>query len=479
MQIHELSIMELHEKLENKELTSVKVVEYFLDKISKLNKHGPEVNAVLEINPEALLIARARDVERENDHARGYLHGVPVLIKDNISTNDMTHTSAGSLALANNYALYDAYIVERLKASGAIVLGKANMTEWANFMAENMTNGYSSRGGQVLNPYGLGCFDVGGSSSGSAAGVAAGMAPIAIGTETFGSILSPACNNMLVGIKPTLGLVSRAGIIPIAPSHDTAGPIAKSVIDAAILLREIAGYDELDEITYGANYAELNYLEDIEKATLNGKRLGVLRSAFKNLDPARESLMERAIGECKEFGAMVIDGLEIADSDKIDFSALHYEFKVALNTYLENYTDKTMKSLTDIIDFNFRNKETLRFGQKHLLLAEETEGTFCDPAYIDAKLRDLRVCRDGLSNLLEEHDLDALIVPGNYGSYFAASAGFPAITVPSGVSEDNRPFGITFVGKAFSEKELIKIAYAYEKETNYRVWPKFLSPENC
>jgi amidase len=471
--------MELKEKLDNEELTSEEIVSHFLKQISKLNKSGPKINAVLEVNPEALLIARARDMERKFEGPRGYLHGIPVLVKDNISTADMTHTSAGSLALANNYALYDSFVAHKLKEAGAIILGKANMTEWANFMTENMTNGYSSRGGQVLNPYGLGCFDVGGSSAGSGAAVAAGMAPVALGTETYGSILSPACNNMLVGIKPTLGLVSRSGIIPIAPSHDTAGPIAKSVVDAAIVLQAIAGYDSEDEVTYGSEFADLDYLENIESSSLNGKKLGVLKSAFKYLDPSRTKLMDRAIDECRKLGATIVYDLEIEDADKISFTTLHHEFKVALNSYLENYTDLEITSLTDVIDFNFRNKETLKFGQVHLLKAEATNGTFTDPEYIDGKTGDLKICRQGLKGLLEEHKLDALIVPGNYGSYFAASAGFPAITVPSGVSDDDRPFGITFVGEAFCEKDLIRIAYAYEKGTNYRVWPNFSEVNSC
>ncbi|MFP4457007.1 MAG: amidase family protein [Clostridia bacterium] len=479
MELHKLSLIELSELLDKGEVTSYQLVRYFLTRIEQYDMQGPKVNAVLEINPEALQIAKARDIERVNGEKNSYLHGIPILIKDNISTDDMNHTSGGSLALAESYALRDSFVAQKLREAGAIILGKANMTEWANFMAKNMTNGYSSRGGQVKNPYGLDCFDVGGSSSGSAASVASGMVPISIGTETFGSILSPAANNMLVGIKPTVGLVSRSGIIPISPAQDVAGPITKTVKDAAILLQSIAGYDPEDEVTKSSVYVNTDYLRDIEDASLEGKRFGVLRTAFEKLDPARVKLINKAINECKELGAEIIDDLEIKDADSLDLLPLIYEFKPALNSYLENYTNTEIRNLADVIRFNHSNRNTLEFGQYYLIEAESTSGTLTESKYIKTKLRDLEICKDGLDKLIISNEIDALILPGNYGSGITARAGYPSITIPSGKTEDNRPFGITFSGLPFSEKQLIEIAYAYEKSTKHREWPLFDTPRSC
>lgn len=479
MELHKLSLFELNDLLDKGEVTSYRLVKYFLQRIEKYDKQGPKINAVLEINPEALQIAKARDLERANGQKHSVLHGIPILIKDNISTDDMMHTSGGSLALAESYALRDSFVAQKLREAGLIILGKANMTEWANFMAKDMTNGYSSRGGQVKNPYGLDCFDVGGSSSGSAASVASGMIPIAIGTETFGSILSPAANNMLVGIKPTVGLVSRSGIIPISPAQDVAGPIAKTVEDAAILLESLVGYDPDDEVTKSSAYVNRDYLKDINKASLEGKRIGVLRNAFTKLDPARVKLINQAINECEEMGSVIIDDLEIKDADKLDLSPLIYEFKPALNNYLENYTNTAIRSLADVIRFNHSNKNALKFGQYYLLEAENTSGTLTEPKYIETKLRDLTICKEGLDTLFIENELDAIILPGNYGSGITARAGYPSITVPSGKTEDNRPFGITFSGLPFSEKQLIEMGYAYEKGTKHREWPLFDTPKSC
>jgi amidase len=305
------------------------------------------------------------------------------------------------------------------------------------------------------------------------------MVPIAIGTETFGSILSPAANNMLVGIKPTVGLVSRSGIIPISPAQDVAGPIAKSVEDAAILLMNIAGYDPEDEVTRASIYADTNYFEDLDEASLEGKRLGVLRTAFTHLDPARVKLINKAIDKCNALGATIIDNLEVKDADKLDLTPLIYEFKPALNSYLEHYTNTEARSLADVIRFNYSNNSALKYGQHYLLKAEETSGTLTEPKYIETKIRDLDICKEGLEKLFLDNSLDAIILPGNYGSGITARAGHPSITVPAGFSEDNRPFGITFSGLPFSEKELIEIGYAFERETNYREWPSFVSPRSC
>ncbi len=332
----ESTVEEQQEKMESGELTSKELVLMYMDRIGKFDSAGPFINSVLEINPHALSIAESLDIERREKGPRSPLHGIPVLIKDNIDTGDQMHTSAGSLALANSYAQQDSFVAKKLREAGAVILGKTNMTEWANFMAEDMKNGYSSRGGQVLNPYGPGVFDVGGSSSGSGAAIASNFATVAIGTETSGSILSPSCQNSLVGIKPTVGLVSRTGIIPITHTQDTAGPMAKTVKDAAYLLDAIWGMDEKDTATKKIPSNIDSFVSSLGEHHLIGKRIGIPReSFFEQVDEEGNALMEAAIEKLKELGAIIIDPVEIPSAKyKWTYDVLTYEFKTGLNAYL-------------------------------------------------------------------------------------------------------------------------------------------------
>ncbi|OPG15852.1 amidase family protein [Ferroacidibacillus organovorans] len=468
------SIESLQKDMQQNRLTSYELVAAFAERVAAHDKLGAGVNAVAEWNPDAFSIAAALDGERQRTGARGPLHGIPILIKDNVDTADHMHTSAGSLALAESYALEDAEVARRLRAAGAVLLGKTKMTEWANFMAEGMPSGYSSRGGQVNNPYGPGAFDVGGSSSGSGAAIAAGFAVAAIGTETSGSILSPSSENMLVGIKPTVGLVSRYGIIPIAYSQDTAGPMAKTVADAALLLQAIVGYDPRDPAT-GAAGATPDYRMCLLERGLEGVRLGVPRAGYyEHLSAEQAAVMERAIEDVRRLGAVVIDPIELSAKRENGYEVLLYEFKSALNSYLRKVDPRLpVHSLKELIAFNDADKERmLRYGQAILLASEETSGSLTDPDYLKARLRDLRYAREeGIDHVLREHALDALLFPANYGAAIAAKAGYPSITVPGGKLENGCPFGVTFTSTAFTEAKLIRMAYAYEQGTMHRVAP--------
>jgi amidase len=469
------TIDQIQEAMETDVLTAKELVLLYLDRIATYNKNGISINAVLEVNPDALQIAEALDAERKLSGPRGPLHGIPVLLKDNIDTGDKLHTSAGSLALKDSYAYRDAFVAEQLREAGAIILGKTNMTEWANFMAENMPTGYSSRGGQALNPYGPGKFEVGGSSAGSGAAIAANFATVAIGTETSGSILSPASRNSIVGIKPTVGLVSRTGIIPIAHTQDTAGPMTRTVKDAAILLNAISGTDEEDAAT-AKNIIDYDYTDFLLEDGLRGKRIGIARTGyFDYLSDEEKARMEEAISVLKERGATVIDSVEIPSSkEKWDYNVLVYEFKADLNAYLKNIDPAIgIRSLADVIKFNENNAEaTLRYGQKVLLESEQTSGTLTEPEYLLSLEKDQYLSiEEGIDFTLDEHDLDCIVFPNNFGAGIPAKAGYPSITVPAGYSSDNGPVGITFTGTAFNEPVLIEVAYAYEQATKLRKPP--------
>ncbi|MCL6446205.1 MAG: CapA family protein [Alicyclobacillus sp.] len=373
------SIATLQQGFERGEVTSADLVAGFISRIAEIDKQGPSINAVLEINPDAWQLAEALDAERRSGQVRGPLHGIPVLVKDNIDTADKLHTSAGSIALANHYAREDAFLVKRLRDAGAIILGKANMTEWANFMSDHMPNGYSSRGGQVLNPYGPGKFDVGGSSSGSAAAVAANLATAAVGTETSGSILSPASQNSLVGIKPTVGLISRSGIIPIAHSQDTAGPIARTVADAAVLLGVLTGIDPADPATrasFGRTHAD--YTLFLDPNGLRGARIGVPRKRFFGYSPEADRLVEDALEVMRREGAVIVDPADIPHADELgehEWTVLLYEFKADLTAYLASLGPAApVKTLRDVIAFNERNRERAMpyFGQDLKKIARQT-----------------------------------------------------------------------------------------------------------
>ncbi len=470
------TITDIQDWFDQGRLTAAELVLMYLERIARFDRSGPRLNSVLEINPDAYHIAAALDQERAQRGPRGPLHGIPVILKDNIATGDKMHTSAGSLAMKDVYAPADSWVAERLSQSGAVILGKANLTEWANFMTDNMPNGYSSRGGQVLNPYGPGQHDTGGSSSGSGSSVAAGLATFAIGTETSGSILSPSSQHSLVGIKPTVGLISRFGIVPISHSQDTAGPMARTVVDAALVLGALTGYDPRDPATGAAEgRSSVDYTLGLTPDALQGVRIGVPRGGFfKHLKPWQQEFMEEALRDLKRLGAAVID-VEIPTAEDIhDFTVLVYEFKSSLNAYLNWLGDRSpVTSLADVIAYNEANpEECLKYGQTHMLAAEETSGTLTEPEYLEARARDLALASaGGIDRVMAEERLDALIFCNNFGAGIAAKAGYPSITVPAGYSPEKEPMGLTFTAGAFEEAKLIRLAHAYEHGTKRRIPP--------
>lgn len=478
LQIEEMTLDQLHTYFESEELTSFDLVKHYLKRIALYDKSGPTINSILEVNPEALFLARNMDAERKNGKIRGPLHGVPVIIKDNIDTADQMHTSAGSLALQNHYAKKDASVVQKLRDAGAIILGKANMTEWANFMAYNMPNGFSSRGGQVLNPYGPGVLDVSGSSSGSGAAVACNFTMLAVGTETSGSILCPAGNNNIVGIKPTVGLVARTGIIPISISQDTAGPMARNVKDAAVLLEILAGCDSEDSATHCAPSAT-SYTDGFANASLKGKRLGVTYDfCIKNLNENQKSVFDQALFDLKKEGAEIVylDQISPLEKGRSDYNVLLHEFKSGINNYLKTVSPSLgLQTLSDIIAYNEKHKEDcLKHNQELLIESDQTEGTLTSPDYLKSRLNDLEnTQKNGIDLVIHENQLDALISPNDAWYGIPAKAGYPSISVPSGFDEDGLPLSIVLTAEAFSEKKLIEIAYAYEQATQKRIPIKF------
>ena len=475
--LEEATIANIDSAFDAGALSSEQLVQLYLNRIETYDEQGPEINSFMVVNPNALQTARELDQERQLTGPRSPLHGIPVLLKDNIDTFDLP-TTAGSLALQGSVPPDDAFITKQLRDAGAVIIGKANLTEFANFMAFDMPNGYSSLGGQVLNPYGPGRIDVSGSSSGSAAAVAANLTTVAIGTETSGSILSPSNNNSLVGIKPTVGLVSRDGIIPIASSQDTAGPIARTVEDAAILLGTITGADPSDPATAassGKSYTD--YTQFLDPNGLKGARIGISRLYYEYLSPEEAKLTDAAISEMKRLGAEIIDPTPIPTAQALDqagFDVLVYEFKADLNAYLASLgPDAPVRSLADIIAFNNANPETaLKYGQEILELSEATSGTLTEPEYINARETDLRLAKtEGIDAVIDKYDLDALLFPDSFGAGIGAKAGYPSVIVPAGYTEDGSPFGVTFLGEAFSESTLIKLAYSYEQATELRLAP--------
>lgn len=478
-QLAEAAIASIQEAMEKGELTSRQIVAMYIERIEMFDKQGPAINSVLEINPDALSIADALDEERKVKGPRGPLHGIPVLLKDNIDTHDRMHTSAGSLALANSIASEDSFVAQQLRKAGAVLLGKANMTEWANFITEGMPSGYSSRGGQVLNPYGRGEFFPGGSSSGSGASVACNFTTVAIGTETSGSILSPASANSIVGIKPTVGLISRSGIIPIAHSQDTAGPMTRTVEDAAILLGALTGIDPKDPASVASEGRFFtDYRQFLDRDGLRGARIGVPRPYYyEKLNEDQLAVMNRAIEEMKELGAVIVDPIDISVAKELEsYLVLVYEFKPDLNAYLANLDESVpVHSMRDVIEFNEKDPERmLRYGQTLMIASEKTGGTLTESEYIERREKDLRLSRtEGIDKVMEEHQLDAILFPNNFGAGIAAKAGYPSITVPTGYTRNGQPVGVTFTAKAFQEPVLIKLAYAYEQATHHRVPPNW------
>lgn len=470
----ETTIDTLQAKMSSGSLSAEELALLYIQRIATADTGPGGVNAVLEINPDAVGIAAALDRERATRGTRGPLHGIPVLLKDNINTGDRMHTSAGSWALGESYAPEDSHVARRLRAAGAVILGKANMTEWANFMTENMPNGYSSRGGQVRNPYGP--FNVGGSSSGSAAAAAANLTAVAVGTETSGSILSPSGQNSIVGIKPTVGLVSRTGIIPIAWSQDTAGPMARTVTDAAILLGALQGVDGRDSATAtSVGRTHSDYRPFLDARALEGARIGVPRTGYADaLESSQAEVFDRLIGELQQAGAVIVDPISLPDQEDLGFTVLLYEFKPALNAYLARLDARVgVRTLRDLIACNAQDPvRMLRHGQTVLVDAEAKSGSLREPEYITARLRDLRLSRtEGIDRAMAVHHLDALLFGGAYGSAIAACAGYPSVSVPAGYTREGQPVGATFTAGAFSEPTLIALAYAYEQATHHRRSP--------
>ncbi len=492
LDFNDITITELQELMTADKLSSEQLTTWYLKRISEFDKNGPAINAIIELNPDAISIAKQLDDERKAGKVRGMMHGIPVLLKDNIDTADQMMTTAGSLALINHKALKDAFLVKKLRESGAVILGKTNLSEWANFRSTRSVSGWSSRGGQTKNPYILDRSPCG-SSSGSAAAVAANFCTVAIGTETDGSIACPASMNCLVGIKPTIGLVSRSGIIPISKTQDTAGPLARNVTDAAILLNAIVGVDINDAVT---NESKLQVIPDytnfLDANGLNGKRIGVEKSFLKKHE-AVDGLFHRALEQMRSKGAILIE-LEFIDAFnklvKDEFELMQYEFKDGLNTYLSS-ANAAVKSLQDVIAFNTKNASVVMpHFQQEILEASQMKGDLQSKEYLDILIK-YSEARKFYNGLFEEHQLDAFCGPATglpwcidlingdfftgYGMYSpAAVCGYPSITIPMGNVND-LPVGISFIGKAFSEPGLISIGYAYEQVSKNRIQPKFLT----
>ena len=493
-QLEEATIAQLQSAQTSGAQTARALTELYLKRIDELDKRGPAINSVIELNPDALSLAEQLDAERKAGKLRGPLHGIPVLIKDNIDTHDRMTTTAGSLALEGSIAPRDAFIVEQLRKAGAVILGKTNLSEWANFRSSKSISGWSGRGGQTRNPYALDRNPCG-SSSGSGAAVAANLCAVAVGTETDGSIVCPATTNGLVGIKPTLGLVSRSGIIPIAHSQDTAGPMARTVADAAALLNVLTGVDARDALTRtSAGKAERNYLRFLAPHGLTGARLGVVRKSF-GFNERVDKLMEAAIEVMRQKGAHIIDPADIPTAGKFDASeteVLLYEFKADLNAYLRMLgPNAPVKTMRDIIAFNEKNadRELKFFGQDTMIKAQ-AKGDLHSPAYLKALAKNHLLTRArGIDAVMTKYRLDALIAPtggpswlvdyanGDHftGGFSSASAvaGYPHITVPAGFVY-GLPVGISFAGRAWSEPKLISLAYAFEQATMHRQPPQFL-----
>jgi amidase len=491
----QFSLGQLRRGLETGKWTSQSLVADSLERIRELDRSGPSLRHVLDINPDADTISASLDAERRSGRVRGPLHGIPVILKDNIDTGDRMTTTAGSVALEGSRAPRDAYLAERLRAAGAILLAKASMSEWANFRSPRSSSGWCSRGGQGRNPYALDRTPCG-SSSGTGGAVAAGYVAAGIGTETDGSITCPASTVGLVGIKPTVGLVSRSGIIPISATQDTAGPMCRSVEDAAIVLSAITGVDPRDPATRAsAQHAGMDYTRFLEPDALRGKRLGVTRKVFTGYHDGTDRVFEEALVVLRSLGATIIDPADLAhasDPGDAEFEVLLYEFKDGLNAYLKSLGDGApVKSLAEVIAFNERERERVMpyFGQE-TLIKSEAKGPLTSRAYRRALVTCRRLWRtEGIDAVMRSHRLDALVAPtGNpawpidlvNGDHFtgsvttpAAVAGYPHVTVPAG-HVFGLPVGLSFFGRAWSEPTLIAMAYAFERATKHRRPPRFL-----
>jgi amidase len=493
-ELEEATIVELQQRMVSGQESARSIAEKYLARIEALDRTGATLRAVLETNPDALTIASQLDDERKAGRVRGPLHGIPVLLKDNVGTADRMTTTAGSLALEGSIPKADSNVAHRLREAGAVLLGKTNMSEWANFRSERSTSGWSGRGGLGRNPYALD-RNTSGSSSGSGGAIAANYAAVAIGTETDGSIVSPSNNCGLVGIKPTLGLVSRTGIIPIAHSQDTAGPMARTVADAAALLTAIAGVGPSDRATRAAGAHAQDYTKALDPGGLKGMRIGVPRKRLFGRSAPADALVNAAIDTMRSNGAVIVDPVDLASARGMgdnEYEVLLYEFKADLNAYLASLgPDAPVKSLADAIRFNeaHEDREMPYFGQEIFLEAEK-KGPLTTPAYRRALAASKRAAGPlGIDAVMKKHRLDALVAPtsgpasltdlvnGDYGpggaSSMPAIAGYPHITLPAGFVF-GLPVGLSLFGRAWSEPTLITIAYAYEQATKHRRPPRFL-----
>ena len=492
--LEEVTVAQLQDWMTSGRYTARQIADLYLQRIEAIDRQGPALRSVIEVNPDARAIADGLDTERRTKGPRGPLHGIPVLIKDNIDTADKMMTTAGSLALEGSIASKDAFVVERLRAAGVVILGKTNLSEWANFRSTHSSSGWSGRGGLVKNPYSLD-RNACGSSSGTGAAIAANLAAVGVGTETDGSIVCPSGASGLVGIKPTLGLVSRTGIVPIAHSQDTAGPMARTVADAAALLTAMTGVDPSDaDSRRSAPHVARNYSKNLEAGALKGARIGVARRQYFGYSDAADRLINQAIADMKAQGAIIIDPANIPTASKLDAcenEVLLYEFKADLNKYLGKLpAGARVHSLRELIDFNSREKdrEMPFFGQE-LFISAEKKGSLATPAYRAALTKCRLLARaQGIDLVMQQHRLDALIAPTGgptwttdvvNGDHFtgasstpAAVAGYPSITVPAGFAF-GLPVGLSFIGKAWTEPRLIALAYAYEQATKHRRPPAF------
>jgi amidase len=486
----EYDIESLQGLMQTGKLSSKQLVEFYLARIDAVDRNGPQLNSIIEINPQAIEIATALDEERIKSGPRGPMHGIPVVLKANIDTADKMETTAGSLALKGHHPPADAFVVTKLREAGAVILGKANLSEWANFRSTRSSSGWSSIGGQTKNPYDL-ARNPCGSSSGSAVAVAASLTSVAVGTETNGSVVCPSSVNGIVGIKPTLGLVSRSGIIPIAHSQDTAGPMGRTVKDAAILFAAMIGKDHADPLADIFPDSPPDFVSHLSKAALKGARIGVYRGhSGAGVDARVEKIIASTISTLKSLGAEVVDPVEI-DTQGMGAAqreVLFYEFKTDLNTYLEE-SGASISSLAGLIEFNQAHSDTVMplFGQEDFLEAQ-TRGPLTDEQYLDALADSKRISQNGINNALKTHKLDALIAPtrgpawltdhingdqssGISSSSLAAISGYASISVPAGYVV-GLPIGISFIGSEFSDVKLIQLAYAFEQASKVRKPPE-------
>ena len=520
MTVENASLGELLDALATGRTTASKLTQTYLDRIAAYDRAGPKINSVREVNPDAPAIAAKLDGVKADK--RRPLAGLPILIKDNIASGDKQHTTAGSLALADAFARKDATVTTRLRKAGAVILGKANLTEFANILSVGMPSGYSSLGGQVKNAFapeqdenGIPIVQPGGSSAGSGVAVAAGMAAATIGTETSGSLLSPATQSGVVTVKPTVGLISRAGILPISHSQDTAGPMTRTVRDSALLLNVLAAVDPLDAATAKQKRPD-DYLDHLDKDGLKGARIGVPSDPgdpgndvyYGPLSPRSKEVMRLTIEALQDLGATIVRasiptsgwiggaGTEIAVLNRNHFSPTYhqvqrspivfvYELKAGLNAYLKTWAKGTaMKTIDDIIAFNLENPvKALRFGQDLFLAAARTKGDLSEPEYKSARRMDvLHAKKLGLDLYMDQHKLDAVLFPANAGAAIAAKPGYPSVQVPAGFTAGvggkdtpDYPLGATFTGRAWSEATLLRLAYAFEQGTKARRMPPGLS----